>query len=166
MENQLLFQLGINWKLFLSQAVNFFILLAVLTFFVYRPLMKIMKERAKKIKEGLEKAEEADIRLKEVDNIGKEKIKEAEGKSIEIIKDTEKRAKLLEQDLQKKNEEKQKQMMQESEKMLERQKEQTEKLVFENAASLVKDLFAKTVELNPREIDDKLIKKAVDEIQK
>ena len=78
MENQLLSQLGIDWKLFLSQAVNFFILLVVLTFFVYKPLIKIIKQRNQKIKEGLDKAEEADVRLKEIDNIGKEKIKEAE----------------------------------------------------------------------------------------
>src|SRR5450830_58651 len=100
MENELLFQLGIDWKLFLSQAVNFFILLVVLTFFVYKPLIKVIKERNKKIAEGLEKAEEVDIRLKEVDNIGKEKIKEAENTSINIIKDTEKKAKNLEQELQ------------------------------------------------------------------
>ena len=69
MENQLLFQLGINWKLFLSQTVNFFILLGVLTFFVYKPLIKVIKLRNSKIKEGLEKAEEADVRLKNIDNI-------------------------------------------------------------------------------------------------
>ena len=100
--NALLEQLGIEWKVFLSQAVNFFILLVVLTFFVYKPLIKIIKERNQKIKEGLDKAEEADVRLKEIDNIGREKIKEAENKSINIIKDTEKRAKVLDQELQKK----------------------------------------------------------------
>ena len=108
--NQLLFQLGVDWKLFLSQAVNFGILLLVLTFFVYKPLIKIIKERNAKIKEGLDKAEEADVRLKEIDNIGNEKIKEAENKSIDIIKATEKKAKVLEQDLQKKTEEKQAQL--------------------------------------------------------
>ncbi|MEK9178109.1 MAG: ATP synthase F0 subunit B, partial [Patescibacteria group bacterium] len=57
-------QLGINWKLFLSQAVNFFILLIVLRAFVYKPLIQVIEKRNKKIKEGLEKAEEADVRLK------------------------------------------------------------------------------------------------------
>ena len=93
--NALLDQLGINGGLFLSQAVNFFILLLVLTFFVYKPLIKVVKTRNAKIKEGLEKAEEADIRLKEVDNIGKEKIKQAEQESINIIKSTEQKAKVL-----------------------------------------------------------------------
>ena len=87
--NALLDQLGIDWKLFLSQAVNFFILLGVLTFFVYKPLMKVLKERTQKIKTGLEKAEEADIRLKEIDVIGKNKIKEAEQQGIDMLKATE-----------------------------------------------------------------------------
>ena len=165
MENELLFQLGINWKLFLSQAFNFFILLAVLTFFVYKPLMRVIKERTKKIQDGLDKAEEADVRLKEVDVIAKGKIKEAEGKSIEIIKLTAQKAKIMEQDFQQQAEIKQKQIAEETAKMVKKQKEEAEKAVLENAVNLVKDLIAKTVELNPKEIDEKLIKKAADEIQ-
>jgi len=164
MENELLFQLGINWKLFLSQMFNFAVLFGVLTFLVYKPLMKVISDRTKKIEDGLQKAEEADTRLKEVDEISKTKIKEAEGKSIEIIKLTGQKAKLMEQDFQEKAEAKQKQMAIEIEKMQKKQKEQAEKAVFENAVNLVKDLLLKTVELNPKDIDDKLIKKATDEI--
>src|ERR1035437_7360264 len=107
MENQLFLQLGIDWKLFLSQVVNFLILLVILTFFVYKPLIKVIKERTRKIQEGLDKAHEADIRLKEVDVTATEKIKEAEATSINMIKATEQKAKRLEQELQKENEEKQ-----------------------------------------------------------
>jgi len=164
-ENELLSQLGINWKIFLSQAFNFAILLAALTFFVYKPLMKVMDNRTKKIEEGLEKAEEADARLKEVDDIAKTKIKEAEGKSIEIIKLTGQKAKLLEQEMMQKSEEKQRQIALETEKMAKKQKEEAERQVLDNAVSLVKNLIAKTVELNPKDIDDKLIKKAAEELQ-
>jgi len=165
MENQLLLQLGINWKLLLSQAVNFFILLVVLTFFVYKPLIKIIKERNQKIKEGLDKAEEADVRLKQIDNIGKEKIKEAENKSINIIKDTEKRAKILEQELQKKSEEKQLQMQKELQSIYKKQQEEAKNLILRDAVDLVKKTIIKTVELKPDIIDDKLIKKAADLIK-
>lgn len=164
MENQLLFQLGINWKLFLSQAVNFFILLIVLTFFVYKPLLKVIKERNQKIKTGLDKAEEADIRLKEVDEIGKGKIKEAELESINIIKNTEKKAKALGETLQKKNEEKQLQMQKEAEIQLKKQLEDNKKVVLAEAGELVRKTIIKTVELSPSAIDEALIKKAVAEI--
>ncbi len=158
-------QLGLNWKLFLSQAVNFFILLIVLRAFVYKPLLSVIKKRRDKIKEGLEKAEEADLRLKEVDNIGKEKIKEAEQQSVGIIKDTEKKAKVLERELQKKNEEKQLQMQKEAQEQLKKQLEENKKVVLSQAAELVKKTIIKTVELKPEQIDDALIKKAVNEIK-
>jgi F-type H+-transporting ATPase subunit b len=165
MENQLLFQLGIDWKLFLSQAVNFFILLGVLTFFVYKPLLKVIEERNKKIKEGLEKAEEANIRLKEVDNIGKEKIKEAEVASINIIKDTEKKAKALGEALQKKNEEKQLQLQKEIALQLKKQLEDNKKVVMAEAGELVRKTIIKTVELSPEAVDGALIKRAVDQVK-
>ena len=84
--NAFISQFGLDWKLFLSQLVNFTLILIVLSIFVYKPVIKIIKDRNARIKEGLDKAEEADIRLKEVDEIGKKKIKEAENTSINIIK--------------------------------------------------------------------------------
>lgn len=164
--NEFLTQLGINWKLLLSQAVNFLILLIILSFFVYRPLLKIIKERSRKIKEGLDKAEEADIRLKEVDNIAKEKIKEAEQESIVIIKKTEEKAKVLASDLQKKTEERQKELTEQVRQSFEKQKEEAKELVYKEAVELVKKTIAKTIELKPEVIDEALIKKAVLEMQK
>jgi len=52
-------QLGINWKLLLAQGINFGLLLVVLAKFVYRPLLKLMKEQREKIEFGLKGAEEA-----------------------------------------------------------------------------------------------------------
>jgi len=164
MENELLFQLGINWKLFLSQAVNFFILLFVLQRFVYKPLMKVMKTRSEKIKEGLDKAEEADIRLKEVDEIGKGKIKEAEEKGIEIIKATETRAKVLDKEISDKAEKKQKEMNELLKQSFLKQQEEAKSKVLAEAGELVKKALIKTVELNPKDIDEALIKKAVKEV--
>ncbi len=160
MENAFLEQFGIDWKLFVSQLVNFALILIVLKFFVYNPVLKILKERSKKIKEGLDKAEEADVRLKEIDILGKEKIKEAENKSIEIIKNTENKAKDLGRELQKKLEESQLKAEKELKENYKKQQEQANELVMKNAVELVKKTIAKTVELKPEDIDDALIKKA------
>jgi F-type H+-transporting ATPase subunit b len=162
--NAFLEQFGIDWKLFLSQLINFAIILVVLKFFVYNPVLKILKERSKKIKEGLDKAEEASIRLKEVDNIGKVKIKEAEAKSVEIIKATERRAKDLEIQLQKKNEETQQRLQKEIQENYVKQQQEAKELVLKNATELIKKTVIKTIELNPEAIDEALIKKAIKEI--
>ena len=165
MQNELLFQLGINWKLFLSQAVNFFILLLVLTFFVYKPLIKIIKERSTKIKEGLDKAEEADVRLKEIDVIGVEKIKEAEQKGIEIIKATEVRAKVLDKEILDKAEKKQKEINELLKQSYTKQQEEARTKILAEAGDLIRKVIIKTVELKPEAIDEALIKKAVAEIK-
>ena len=163
--NALLDQLGIDWQLFLSQVVNFFILLGMLTFFVYKPLIKVLKERTQKIKTGLEKADEADVRLKEIDVIGKEKIKVAEQKGIEIIKETEQKAKDLASELQKKIEEKQAKAQAELREQLKKQIEENRKIVLAQAAELVRNTIIKSVELKPGDIDDALIKKAVKDVE-
>ena len=165
-ESGLLGQLGINWKLFLSQAVNFFILLIVLRQFVYKPLIEVIKKRTAKIKEGLEKAEEADVRLKEIDNIGKEKIKQAEQKGIEIIKITEEKAKVLEKELQEKTDKKQQEINELLKQSFKKQQEEVQGKVYAEAVDLVRKFVAKTVELKPEAIDQKLIEKAVGEVKK
>ncbi|KKP31839.1 MAG: hypothetical protein A2312_02110 [Candidatus Staskawiczbacteria bacterium RIFOXYB2_FULL_32_9] len=165
-EAGLLGQLGINWKLFLSQAFNFFILLIVLRAFVYKPLLEIIKKRNFKIKEGLEKAEEADIRLKEVDVIAKDKIKLAENQSVEIIKSTEQKAKVLDLQIQARAEEKQKEINELLKQSALKQKEESESQVYSQALELVKKIVAKTVELKPEAVDAKLIEKAVIEVKK
>ncbi|HUZ93128.1 MAG TPA: hypothetical protein VNG29_03995, partial [Candidatus Paceibacterota bacterium] len=93
---QLFSQLGIDWHLLLSQAVNFFLLLVVLRLFIYKPLLKLMRERREKIEQGVVKAGEAEKRLLEADELRKEKVKLGEAQAIAIIKKTEVEAKALE----------------------------------------------------------------------
>lgn len=163
--NEFLEQFGVNGKLFLSQLINFAVILTILNFFVYKPLIKIIKERNKKIKEGLDKAEEAGARLKEIDIIGKEKLHQAQTESINIIKATEKRAKDLEVTLQQKLEENHLRAQKDLEVSLKKQHEEAQNLVIKNAVELVKKTIIKTVELDPDKIDEALINKAVKQLE-
>ena|SRR3989344_8504498 len=164
-ETGLLGQLGINWKLLLSQAVNFFILLVILRAFVYKPLLAVIKKRNEKIAQGLQKAEEADVRLKEVDVIAKKHLQKADQESIAMIKATQEKARVLAESLQKKAEERQQELMRQAELAHARQQEETKQLVFREALELVKKTIIKTVELKPEAIDEALIKKAVTQIK-
>lgn len=160
MENAFIGQFGIDWELFISQLVNFVLILIVLRSFVYKPVLKVLNERNKKIKEGLDKAEEAGIRLKEIDIIGKSKIKEAENESISLMKNTEKRARDLERELNKKLEEKQVQLQKELQENYKKQQEEVNGLIFKNAFELVRKTIVKAIELKPEAIDEALIAKA------
>ena len=158
-------QLGINWKLFLSQTVNFFILLVILNAFVYKPLLKMIKERNEKIQSGLEKAKEAEIRLHEVDAISRERLKKADQQSMAIIKSTQEKAQELEASLQKKAQERQQDLMAQLQLNHQRQQEEMKKEVMKEGAELVKKIVVKTVELRPQAIDDALIAKAIAKVK-
>lgn len=54
---------GVNWKLLLIQAINFGVLLALLRYFLYKPILKMIDERKAKIAEGVVNAEEASRKL-------------------------------------------------------------------------------------------------------
>ena len=60
--SELLSQLGINGKLLLFQAINFAIVLTVLTKLLYKPLLKVMRTRHDRIELGIRGAEIADKR--------------------------------------------------------------------------------------------------------
>ena len=165
MEN-ILQTLGIDGKLFLSQVFNFVILLLVLKQFVYKPLLAMIKKRNERIQEGLDKAKEADVRLKEVDEIAKGRLRKADAESLNIIKNTQQRAEVLEGVLKSKAEEHQKELMAQIELHHKRQQEESRRIVLKEAFELVKQFLIKTVELNPKAIDEALIQKAVLEIKK
>lgn len=164
-EGGLIGQLGIDWKLLASQAVNFFILLLILRAFVFKPLLAAIKKRNEKINNGLEKAKEADIRLREVDSVAKNRLKKAEAESMAIIKNTEERAKQLEESLKAKVQERQKKLAERIELNAKMQLEESRQNVLKEAAELVKKVIAKTVELKPEIIDDALVSKAISQVK-
>ncbi len=49
--------LGISWQGLLGQIINFVLLLVLLYFIGYRPIRKMLDERSKRIKEGVDQAE-------------------------------------------------------------------------------------------------------------
>ncbi len=163
--SQLFSQLGIDWKLLLSQAVNFFLLLVVLRVFVYKPLLQLLHERRKRIEEGLMKADEADRRLREVDELGKMKVREAEVKAIGILKRTETDAKELESKMLAEAKRKEDEAMRSMDERLRTREKEAQAAVARDAAALVRRAMVRTVELAPEKVDDALIARAVKEVQ-
>jgi len=160
---QLLDQLGIDWHLLLSQAINFALLLIVLRIFVYKPLLKLLHDRREKIEGGLVKAEEAERRLHEVDEIGKGKIKHAEAEALGILKRTELDAKSLEEKLLAEAKRKEEEAVKTTATRLRSQEDESRRAMEKEAAALVRQAIVKTVELSPEKIDDALIAKAIDQ---
>jgi F-type H+-transporting ATPase subunit b len=92
---------GINGKLLLAQSVNFGLLVAGLTFFLYKPVLKMLKERQELIEKGVRDAENASANAlvaekqrKEVLAAAEREAEERVQKSVEVGK--EERAKIVE----------------------------------------------------------------------
>lgn len=83
--DSLLDAFGIDWKLFLAQAVNFGIVLLVLWHFLYKPVMKTLDERAKKIAQGVEDAEKASEKLAGADTEAAGIVSKADSEASEIV---------------------------------------------------------------------------------
>lgn len=61
--NEILETFGVDWRLIVIQAINFALLLVVLWYFLYRPVLRIIEERQIKIEKGVADSEKAEIKL-------------------------------------------------------------------------------------------------------
>src|SRR3990167_8555882 len=80
--------LGINWKLFLAQLVNFSIILFILWRWVFKPVAGALEARRQKIEESVAKAEKIETQMREADSEREQKLQQARLDAEEIIKRT------------------------------------------------------------------------------
>ena len=133
--NELLTVFGVNWKLLLAQGINFALLLAILSYFLYKPVLKMIDERREKIAEGVKTAEKAANSLaeaqtkgdgivgdasREAETLVKTARARAEEKGAEIVKSAEARAQGVLADAATRAEEAKRQAIKESEKEITR----------------------------------------------
>ncbi len=84
--SQLFAAFGINAPLLIEQAVNFGILLAALTYLLYKPVMRTIDERRKMVAKGVEDAQEAAQTLARADGEAAKRVGAADGEAGEIVK--------------------------------------------------------------------------------
>lgn len=82
---ELLHTFGIDWKLFLAQVLNFIVLLYLLKRFAYKPILKILENRTKKIEKGLKDADNSHKKLVEITEKERAVLMKARKQAQEII---------------------------------------------------------------------------------
>ncbi|MES2060108.1 MAG: hypothetical protein V4438_03695 [Patescibacteria group bacterium] len=97
----LLQSFGIEWKLLIAQAINFAILAFVLWKLVYKPILKVLDERAAGAKEAAEKSSSIESKLEEIKALEEATLAESRKRGAEIIKQTEAAALVLKAKLEK-----------------------------------------------------------------
>ncbi|MBI4262395.1 F0F1 ATP synthase subunit B [Candidatus Uhrbacteria bacterium] len=91
--------LGLNWKLFIAQIVNFSVVVFVLWRWAYQPLVKLMDDRTRKIEQGLEDAKRAAHELTELEKMRGTTLREAKQEAQRIIEEATQHAEKMRGDL-------------------------------------------------------------------
>ena len=78
-------KLGINWATLIAQLVNFTVLFVVLYMFAYKPILKMLDSRAKKIEDGVKQTELIKEQLAHTEEESKKRIDAASKEGQEVI---------------------------------------------------------------------------------
>jgi F-type H+-transporting ATPase subunit b len=84
--------LGINWAVLVAQMVNYGILLAALTFLLYKPVLKVLDDRRNRITQSMEDSKKIEQQLKEMEKSRVAAMKELDQKASAILADAKKQA--------------------------------------------------------------------------
>lgn len=96
---ELLSKLGIDWKLLLAQILNFAILLGVLTFFVYRPLLDLIDARRERIRKAMEDAKKIEEQKGELARIREEALRRTDFECGALLEKTKREAEKAKTDI-------------------------------------------------------------------
>lgn len=128
---------GVKPIFLIAQIVNFLILLFILQRFLYKPILKVLEERKKKVAESLKNAEEIEKRLTEITAEKDKQIKETVKESEKILEGATKSANEIIQEARSKASVDIKRMFEKSQKEAEAEREKMRQEIKAELAGLV-----------------------------
>ncbi|KKR02859.1 MAG: ATP synthase subunit b [Microgenomates group bacterium GW2011_GWB1_40_9] len=86
-------KLGIEPSLFIAQLINFTIIMVLLNWLMYKPILGMLEKRKKKIQEGLELTEKMRLEWEKMDEKKAKLMEEARIDALKLIEEAKKQAK-------------------------------------------------------------------------
>lgn len=152
----------IETNLLIAQLVNFTIVLIVLYTFAYKPILKILNDRTKKIEKGLKDAEDARKKMEELTQKEREVLVSAKKEAQNIMKNAEQSAKKEAQNIVLETKAQTERMIEEAKKNIEQEKGKMIAEVKSEIAGLVVAATEKVIsEKLDKEKDKELIEKVI-----
>lgn len=90
---------GVDWRLLTINAINFALVLGVLWYFLYTPIMRMLEERRTKVAQGVKDAEAAGVKLGEIEKSRTGVLAKAGTEADQIVSHAQKRATEKEREL-------------------------------------------------------------------
>lgn len=158
--------LGINAKLLIAQIINFLILLFLLSRFLYRPIVKMLDERSKKIEKSLSDAEKIEAELKETEVRNQKILEETHNQAKQIIAEAKTGASEEAKKIIAEAEKRSIQLKDRTVKEITDEKEKAKREIKQEAANLIALATEKVTEKKFDQSDDsKLIKEIIEQIK-
>lgn len=159
--------LGIDWRLFLFQIVNFLILLFILKKVLYKPVLGYLESRQKKIEDGLKMAEKIEAEWEKIQQAAKARIAEVEKQSFQIIEEARRVATSKEKEVLDLTQQKSAKIIEEAKKEMMREREKIAEELKAEMSELVVLATEKILKRGLKASDEKeLIKEAIKSIAK
>ncbi len=164
--SELISNFGIDWKLLLAQAVNFFILLFLLRMFAYKPILRMLKKRRQEIEKGLEYTKKAEEELKRTDVLREETMNRAREQALTIVTDAEETGKKRREEMVQEANRKAEGVVADAKRVIEEEKAKMGESVYKNAQELVRAGIIRVLGKMPaEERNEPLIQEALEELK-
>lgn len=154
---ELLQKLGIDWRLFVAQIINFLALFLVLYKFLYTPVLRLLERRRETIEKSLADAKKIEELAVKTVAAGDAKMREVRKEAARILEEANLRAETLREEkliLAKQDVEK---IIEQSKSQLASQRESILRAVKEESAELVANALAVVLKEIPHEKIDKAL---------
>lgn len=164
---EILGNFGFKPELFIAQIVNFLILAYVFKRFLYKPILKVLREREEKIKQSLEDAEKATEALARAEEERDEIIKKATKEAEKIINQTREGAEKIKEDILSDAKSESDRIIKETRAQAKLEMEKIEKLARSTSLAMSQKILEEVIQtLLSREEKEKVIKKGFEQIKK
>ena len=163
---QFIQEFGIDWKLMLAQLINFIVLVFLLAKFAYKPILKALDARRKKIEEGVMFSEKAKAELASIEELKANELEGARRKGMDLVKVAETAASTVRSEILVDAEAQKQKLIATGKTLLAEQKNRMEKGVYDQAVALVEDALGKVLGKTQFKAEEQaLIQQAVSEIR-
>lgn len=152
-------KLGISPIQLVTQIINFIILAIVLRKLLYKPILKVLQERKKKIAQGLEYAQQMEKKLEESEKKKAELIDQAKADGHKIIAEAKKTAKSVEAEILKQAQKEADSYMEKAKQEIAYMKTEMEKQVQKETVEIATDIVEKVLS---QALDDRSQKAIID----
>lgn len=96
---ELLNTLGVNWKMLIAQLVNFGILIVVLSYFVYRPVLRLIDERRERVRKSMEDTKAIENQRREIEQFKNEQMRKVDMETSSFLDTAKKQAESVKKEI-------------------------------------------------------------------